>query len=264
MRFGLVVPDVADLNVMRRIGAAVDESAFDVVCFLNGTGPAAWWDPVVGAEALGEVTTHARIMLEVVAGVEHPLLLAESLASLDAATTGRLEVIARRQRANESHEFGNNPRAADSRFSEAVEVLQRAWGCRPFRFTGEHWTIPGRLESNGDLSTAVQMTTRPNQLDVPLWILTDGTGERFERLGRPAASRSRAQVLDVDDLDLAVARLDRMAATGTAIALIRFSPSDTTAAMLAFCRYVTPRYGAVELPGIVIDSMLRHRDLAGQ
>lgn len=259
MRFGLVVPMVPDLDALKRIAGAIDESAFEFACFFRGVAPSAWQDPIVGAEAIGALTSHTRVMIEVLPGLDHPLLLTESMASLDAAIAGRLEVLARPPSAAESHHYGHDPRDSSSRFSEATEILHRAWHSTPFDFQGDHWTIPGRLASNVLTGKSkVQITTRPNQVDLPLWVASRGVRHRFERVGRPAATRSLAQRLDLVDLNSAVTDIDRLAVAGVLIALVQFASGDLVSAMLAFSRSVAPRYHATDLPEVVVESMRNH------
>jgi alkanesulfonate monooxygenase SsuD/methylene tetrahydromethanopterin reductase-like flavin-dependent oxidoreductase (luciferase family) len=76
--------------------------------------------------------------------LDHPIHVAEAAATLDVLSDGRLDFGATRASLDEEAHlaFDSPPEESETRFREALAVIEAAWGEDEFSFTGEHFRIP--------------------------------------------------------------------------------------------------------------------------
>jgi alkanesulfonate monooxygenase SsuD/methylene tetrahydromethanopterin reductase-like flavin-dependent oxidoreductase (luciferase family) len=76
--------------------------------------------------------------------LDHPLHIAEAVATLDVLSGGRVDLGIARIGENETYEkaFGVDREETRGRFQEALDVLVRAWTEERFSFEGEYYRIP--------------------------------------------------------------------------------------------------------------------------
>lgn len=107
----------------------------------------------------------------------HPVALAESLASLDWISEGRLTLSVRGYRSTEFSAFGATDRHASARLTECLRCLMALWSGDPVTFHGAHYRLDG-----------VRVGLRPRQRPhPPVWFAasTDRGVRRAARLGLP-------------------------------------------------------------------------------
>lgn len=250
MRFGVVIERMSR-DELEEFATVADATGFEVIVVPGGeTG---WRDPLVVAEFVGMLAPTPRILVEVHPGLDHPLLLAESLASLDAATKGRLEVIASIATVALFEERGIDAADAATRHEEALDVIRSAWRCLPFRHEGRHWTIPARLELNGPrLPNDVQMTTRPNQFSLPIWRRSNGKAghviDRDDGIVGATVDVQRDALVTLD----AVRRASEI---GVDVVLCQFDGGERDHAIRMFSRAIAPRFRAAAIPLSIIEQL---------
>ena len=101
--------------------------------------------PMVAAAWIAARTTKVRIGLGArILPLDHPVHIAEDAAAVDLISGGRLDLGIARIGENDLYQsaFGLDPEEARTRFVEALEVIALAWSGEPFRFSGEHYTVP--------------------------------------------------------------------------------------------------------------------------
>jgi alkanesulfonate monooxygenase SsuD/methylene tetrahydromethanopterin reductase-like flavin-dependent oxidoreductase (luciferase family) len=138
--------------------------------------------------------------------LDHPLHIAEAAATVDLISGGRLDLGIARIGENDLYEraLGVDPKDARSRFTEALEVIERAWSGAPFTYSGRHFQVP-----------MVAVTPRPVQRPGPpiyLVALSDETFAFGAERGLPvllAAAQPEAEVGRTVD-----AYRERLAAAG--------------------------------------------------
>lgn len=129
------------------------------------------------ARLAGEVGD-MRLVMTVVLPLHHPVSLAETLATLDWITGGRLTVdVARGYRREEFSAFGVRDRQVSARMNECLRCLLALWSGDPVTFHGAHF----RLQR-------AQIGLRPRQRPhPPVWFAAnaDRGVRRAARLGLP-------------------------------------------------------------------------------
>lgn len=101
--------------------------------------------PMVAAAYLAARTERVRIGLGArILPLDHPLHVAESAATVDRLSGGRLDLGIARIGENELYEggFERDREDARGRFEESLEIITRAWTGEPFSFSGDHFEIP--------------------------------------------------------------------------------------------------------------------------
>jgi alkanesulfonate monooxygenase SsuD/methylene tetrahydromethanopterin reductase-like flavin-dependent oxidoreductase (luciferase family) len=101
--------------------------------------------PMVAAAWIASRTERLRIGLGArILPLDHPLHIAEDAATIDVISDGRLDLGIARIGENDLYQraFGIDPGEARSRFSEALEVIERAWTGVPFTYSGRHFSVP--------------------------------------------------------------------------------------------------------------------------
>jgi alkanesulfonate monooxygenase SsuD/methylene tetrahydromethanopterin reductase-like flavin-dependent oxidoreductase (luciferase family) len=98
----------------------------------------------------------------------NPVLLAETAATVDVLSGGRLDLgVGRGYRPNEFHGFGVDPEEAQARYDECLEVLLRSWS-EPDRFSHE-----GRFWRYRDIVVEPRPVQRPHP---PVWVAAGSEG----------------------------------------------------------------------------------------
>lgn len=199
MRFVLDPPDPSTVDDLVREAHHAAGLGFDaMLCRATPTLPASL---VTAAAVLARVPV-LRVVAEIPLGDQHPLLAAEEAAVVDVAGAGRLILLIR------------PAPGVEERFLEAATLLRTALRARPFRFTGEHWTVPANLPTNNDHEDRYRMMPAPYQPRMEIWCAgVDASVALDHGFGHLADTGTPAEVLadsstDPLRLDLARARHD--------------------------------------------------------
>jgi alkanesulfonate monooxygenase SsuD/methylene tetrahydromethanopterin reductase-like flavin-dependent oxidoreductase (luciferase family) len=156
----------------------------DATCFAEVAGFDSVWiaerqfvqdgycpQPFVAAANLAAKTESIHIGVLPIAGLTHPLYLAEDAAVLDNLSNGRAIVVPINAVSHELKAYGIEPDSYPDRYRETIEVLLKAWTPTPFKFEGKYWTIPAMLEGHSPIeSGTVVAQPQPAQFELPLWI----------------------------------------------------------------------------------------------
>ena len=139
-----------------------EELGYDTVWLtehhFSGYGRAAV--PVLAAQAIAR-TSRIRVSTAVVVlPFHHPVRVAEDWATLDHISGGRVDVgIGRGNQPAEFKGFDIAMSEAEERFTEALEILRRAWTEERFSYDGRFWRVP-------EIEVLPKPLTRPHP---PLW-----------------------------------------------------------------------------------------------
>ena len=97
--------------------------------------------PIIVASAIAARTQRIRIGLAVIAlPLDHPVHLAEDLATLDHISNGRLDFGIGRGTFPVAHDGFNSPfEESRDRFNEYLEVILKAWTTEKFSFAGKYY-----------------------------------------------------------------------------------------------------------------------------
>ncbi len=101
--------------------------------------------PLVVAAHLAERTRTLRIGFGArILSIDHPLRIAEDVATVDVLSGGRVDLGVARIGEQELYQLGFGTTTADARgrFEEALEIVLRAWTGEPFAYDGHHWSFP--------------------------------------------------------------------------------------------------------------------------
>lgn len=97
-----------------------------------------------------------------------PVLLAEQSAMVDVLSNGRLEMgVGRGYRPNEFHGFGVDPKEAQDRYRENLDILKRAWSSTE------------RFSHHGDFHTYRDIVVEPKPIQQPhppVWVAAGSEG----------------------------------------------------------------------------------------
>ena len=140
--------------------------------------------PITLAAAIAGRTRCIRIGFAVyVLPLNHPIRIAEEIATLDHVSGGRVDLGIGRSGFTWFYEGYAVPYSeSQGRFDEAVEVLRRAWTGKRFSFEGEHYRV-------GDALLCPVPRQRPHP---PLRMGRDPGGGRSRGSGRPGFPSSSA------------------------------------------------------------------------
>jgi len=150
MRIGTFVMGTrgGDYEAMLEQTVRCEELGFDTVVLAERHfrhAPLLYPSPLVVGAAIAARTEHVRIgTAGRILSLDHPIHIAESAATLDVLSDGRLDFgVTRASLDEEAHVAFSSPKEdSNGRFTEALEIISRAWGDRPFSFEGEHFTVP--------------------------------------------------------------------------------------------------------------------------
>jgi alkanesulfonate monooxygenase SsuD/methylene tetrahydromethanopterin reductase-like flavin-dependent oxidoreductase (luciferase family) len=132
--------------------------------------------PEIVLAAIARETTNLRLATAVtVLSTQDPVRLFEQFATLDLLSGGRAEVIAGRGAFTESYPlFGYDTADYDGLFEEKLQLLLAARGQENLTWDGTyHHSIRG-----------MDVSPRPLQERLPVWVGVGGTPSSFERAGR--------------------------------------------------------------------------------
>lgn len=156
---------------------AAEEAGFDGIGFTDHPAPTHRWMSAGGHDALDPFAALAfcaavteRILLipnVVVLPYRNPLLVAKSVATIDALSDGRFVLaVGTGYLKGEYRALGVDFDERNDLFDEAVEVMRRAWTTDDFRYQGRNFTAHGQ--------TVNPKPSRP----IPIWI---GGNSRLSR-----------------------------------------------------------------------------------
>ncbi|MCY4450830.1 MAG: LLM class flavin-dependent oxidoreductase [Immundisolibacterales bacterium] len=130
--------------------------------------------PITLAAAIAGRTQRLRIGFAVyVLPLNHPLRIAEEIATLDQVSGGRVDLGVGRSGFTWFYEGYSVPYAeSQGRFDESMEVLRRAWRGERFSFEGEFYRVHDAL-----------LCPRPRQQPHPPLRMAATRGETFPRVG---------------------------------------------------------------------------------
>jgi len=146
----LSVPDIRDEVALVQgeleINVAAEAAGFDSVWIAEHSGSRYGLiaSPQVMAAAIAARTSRIRIGTGVsVLPLHHPLRLANDFAMIDVLSNGRLDYgVGRGYSAEEYASYGLDVQENRDRFTEALEVIKRAWTQETFSFQGKFYDIP--------------------------------------------------------------------------------------------------------------------------
>jgi alkanesulfonate monooxygenase SsuD/methylene tetrahydromethanopterin reductase-like flavin-dependent oxidoreductase (luciferase family) len=201
MRFGLGPYDLISddqqssasrYEEMLEQAAEAEELGFDSVWLAERhfTPDGACSSSEAAAAGVALRTRATRIGVFTTVNVTNPLYIAEDVAVLDNIANGRVIVAAQGGSAGDLAGYKIDPKTADGRFAEAIQIMLKSWAPTSFAHQGEFWRVPkGDFTGNPFAKgvTEVNVTPKPAQLSVPLWLAApDRAGvERAARLGFP-------------------------------------------------------------------------------
>jgi alkanesulfonate monooxygenase SsuD/methylene tetrahydromethanopterin reductase-like flavin-dependent oxidoreductase (luciferase family) len=148
MRFGLLcTADVDTTQAIRdHVELNVEAEALGFVSSFLVEHHFSGWNQVAATLLVQTCVATATSSLRLGTGVmvlswHNPVLLAEQAATLDVISGGRLDLgVGKGYRHSEFRGFNVDPGDADARFTEALDVLLRAWTTRErFSYHGPHW-----------------------------------------------------------------------------------------------------------------------------
>jgi len=150
MRIGTFVMGTrgGDYEAMLEQIVRCEELGFDTVVLAERHfrhAPLLYPSPLVVGAAIAARTERVRIgTAGRILSLDHPIHIAESAATLDVLSGGRLDFgVTRASLDEEAHAaFASPKEESEGRFTEALEIIRLAWGDQPFSFEGEHFTLP--------------------------------------------------------------------------------------------------------------------------
>jgi len=190
MRFGLLcTADVDTTQAIRdHVELNVEAEALGFVSSFLVEHHFSGWNQVAATLLVQTCVATATSSLRLGTGVmvlpwHNPVLLAEQAATLDVISGGRLDLgVGKGYRHSEFRGFNVDPGDADARFTEALDVLLRAWTTRErFSYHGPHWDFD-------DIVVEPPPLQSPHP---PIWVAAAGEGSV-----RRAASQGHRLLLD--------------------------------------------------------------------
>jgi hypothetical protein len=170
MRIGLVLPEGQETKLAR---LAEVHGLFGV---LAGSG-----NPLTAIHAAvyaSTATEFVRVVTRVRLGLEHPVTVAEEISILDNVNNGRTIVLA------DTGGLDREP-AADE-----VAVLREALSSRPIQHEGPAWKVPAGLPANATAPSAISVTPKPAQVEVPFWLTGAAARQVGDDSGLPVLARA--------------------------------------------------------------------------
>jgi len=142
------------------------------------------------AGGIAAATKHIRIGQSTLLFSEHEALrVAHQAAVVDQLSGGRLDLgLGLGYRDNEFDGFNIDRRTRRPRFEEGIEVLRRSWADGPVNFEGTQFTVPD-----------VEVTPKPYQRDLPIWVAAVGENP-IKRAAKMGASIILSDALTLDQL----------------------------------------------------------------
>ena len=132
--------------------------------------------PEIFLSALAQRTKNIRIGHGVTllpGHFNHPIRVAERIATLDILSNGRVEFGTGRSSARENEGFGGNASESRAMWQEALRIIPRMWTEEPFSCEGHYFNIPER-------SIIPKPVQKPHP---PIWVASTGP-ESWELAGK--------------------------------------------------------------------------------
>jgi alkanesulfonate monooxygenase SsuD/methylene tetrahydromethanopterin reductase-like flavin-dependent oxidoreductase (luciferase family) len=182
MRFGLgpfaaeQAGNISWMEAYEIVGEAArqaDSTGFDSVWVAERQFSADGYcpQPFIAAANIAAKTESVKIGVLPIAGLTHPLYLAEDAVVLDNLSGGRAIVVPINAASHERLAYGITEDDYQERYRETIEVLLKAWAPKAFRHEGKHWTIPASLPEHTPIpSGTVLVQPQPAQFELPLLI----------------------------------------------------------------------------------------------
>jgi alkanesulfonate monooxygenase SsuD/methylene tetrahydromethanopterin reductase-like flavin-dependent oxidoreductase (luciferase family) len=123
--------------------------------------------PEVLYAAVARETERIRLrnMAALLLSFNHPVHVAERIATLDLLSDGRAELVTARANNMATLEaFGVPPESTREQWAESLEIVARAWRDDPFEYDGRFWQLPPR-------SLVPKPLQEPHP---PLWVIASG------------------------------------------------------------------------------------------
>lgn len=127
--------------------------------------------PPVFLAALAARTKRVRLGTSIISlALHNPIEIAEQMAMVDLMSDGRMDLGIGRGFVIHDHETFNVPiEEAQTRTTEGLEVILKAWKGEPFSHHGQHFNYEN-----------LTVWPRPRQDPVPVWVACSGTPSSFE------------------------------------------------------------------------------------
>lgn len=184
MHFGVFVEELRRGNSQ----VAWFEEAFDLVDMAEAWGVDCVWLGQIHFNPARSVLSASLVMASSIAArtqrlrvgtaiqilpLNHPLRIAEEVATVDQISKGRFEFGIGRSGAPRAYDVLGVPYAeSQARFREALEIIREAWKGEPFSYKGEFYQVP-----------TTTVTPRPYQLPHPPMRMAATTAETFPAVG---------------------------------------------------------------------------------
>ena len=220
---------VLDAKLLMRLARQVEAAGLDSVWVGDSLTAKPRLEAMAILAALAACTERVRLGTAVLlAGLRHPVLLAQAMATVDHISGGRLVVGAgvggafNDEQSQEWYAAGVDPKRRASRFEEVLEIVQQLGHGEPVTYTGKHFALdqvrmqPRTVQPNGVpilLAThwraqKEQQLRRAARLGSGLMSITDSpeefrelvqrTGEMVSDLGRDASGFENAYYMTVN------------------------------------------------------------------
>ena len=139
---------VLDAQLLMRLARQVESAGLDSVWVGDSLTAKPRLEAMATLAALATCTERVRLGTAVLlAGLRHPVLLAQAMATVDLISAGRLVVGAgvggafNDEQLQEWHAAGVDPKRRAGRFEEVLQILQQLGQGEPVTFTGKHFAL---------------------------------------------------------------------------------------------------------------------------
>lgn len=174
---------VLDAKLLMRLARQVESAGLDSVWVGDSLTAKPRLEAMAILAALAACTERVRLGTAVLlAGLRHPVLLAQAMATVDHISGGRLVVGAgvggafNDEQSQEWYAAGVDPKRRASRFEEVLEIVQQLGQGEPVTYTGKHFALD-----------QVRMQPRTVQMDgVPVLLATHWRAKKEQQLRRAA------------------------------------------------------------------------------
>ena len=174
---------VLDAKLLIRLARQVEEAGLDSVWVGDSLTAKPRLEAMSILSALAACTERVRLGTAVLlAGLRHPVLLAQAMATVDMISDGRLVVGAgvggafNHEQTQEWHAAGVDPKRRASRFEEVLEIVRQLGQGEPVTYTGKHFAL--------DQVRMQPRTVRPE--GVPVLLATHWRAQKEQQLQRAA------------------------------------------------------------------------------
>jgi len=218
MRFGVITSHAPDRHAWRERARRAETLGYTSLLMPDHFQDQ--WAPLVALTIAVEATERIRVGTLVFDNdYRHPVVLAKEIATLDLATSGRVEFgLGAGWKRSDYDEAGMSydpPGVRISRMAEGLEVMKQLWTSPdPVQFTGAHYTIRGAVG-----------TPRPHRTPYPT-VCIGGGGKRMLSLAARAADIVAVNATMTDALSTGVTATATPAAFDEKLAWVRAAAGD--------------------------------------